>query len=311
MSEAVPVTSAASGPPVVSAPAARTDALPSAAVAVGLGLAGLVLWSHWPAIPALVREWRNDENYSIGMLVPVAAAYLLWQKRAALARVPVAPSWWGVPVLLAGEGLRGFGLITMRDSLERCALVLAICGTVLLVAGRDVFRRIFWILAFLLLMVPLPAAVHNRISGPLQGLATSGAVYVLEMAGVGVARDGHVMTLNDRVEVAVAEACSGLRMLTAFVVVAALMALTIRKPAWQKVVLLVSSVPVAIVCNLVRLVATALLLMVVGSEVAERFFHDFAGLTMMPLAIVLLLGELWLMSALIIEESHGRTGPGL
>ena len=190
--------------------------------------------------------------------------------------------------------------------------MLSVAGLVLLLYGREVFWQLRWILAFLLLMVPLPGAVHNRISNPLQTFATAGAVFLLEVFGVMVSREGNVMLLNGQTEVAVAEACSGLRMLTAFVVVAAVLAYLIRAPRWQKVVLLISSVPVAIACNLLRLVATAVLYMVAESSVAETFFHDFAGLTMMPLAIAMLLGELWLLRRLVIEEPEtaapGRPG---
>ncbi len=110
------------------------------------------------------------------------------------------------------------------------------------------------------------------------------------------------MVLNGTTPVAVAEACSGLRMLTAFVVVACVLAFSVRRPAWQKGVLVLSSVVVAIACNIVRLVATALLFTVVNAELAKTFFHDFAGWTMMPLAIALLFGEIWLLSKLVVED---------
>ena len=100
----------------------------------------------------------------------------------------------------------------------------------------------------------------------------------------------------------VAEACSGLRMLTAFVIVAAVLAYVVNRPRWQKLVLIISSIPVAILCNIARVVVTALLFQVAGSDVAEKFFHDFAGWAMMPLAVLILVGELWIMSRLVIED---------
>jgi exosortase len=124
-----------------------------------------------------------------------------------------------------------------------------------------------------------------------------------------VVREGHTLLLNGNVHVAVAEACSGLRMLTAFVVVAWVLAYIIHRSPWQKAVLVVSSIPVAILCNIVRLVITAMLFMVTTAEFAEQFFHDFAGLTMMPLAILMLLGELWVMSQIVIEEEPGERAP--
>ena len=270
-------------------------------VSGGLALAALI-WAWWPTLAELWRDWQNDPNYSVGQIVPLAAVYLAWQDREKLRRCAIRPCFSGLLLLAAASAVHLFGLLFFYVSLERYAFVVAVAGLVLLLYGREVFWQARWILAFLLLMVPLPGAVHNRISNPLQTFATAGAVFLLEVFGVMVSREGNVMLLNGQTEVAVAEACSGLRMLTAFVVVAAVLAYLIDAPRWQKVTLLISSVPVAIACNLIRLVATAVLYMVAESSVAEKFFHDFAGLTMMPLAIAMLLGELWLLRRLVIEE---------
>jgi exosortase len=270
---------------------------PLAALAV---LAAL-LWSYWSTLRSLYSDWQGDDNYSVGMLVPLAALYLLWQDRRKLAEARVAPCWRGLGLILAAQAARAYGLVFLFESAERYSLVLTIAGLVLLLAGTQVFRRTFWILAFLFLMVPLPGRIHNLISGPLQDLATMGAVATLELVGVSVDREGHVMVLNETTRVAVAEACSGLRMLTAFIVVAAVLAYIINRPRWQKAAVLASSIPIAIVCNLLRLFVTALLFLYASSQTAEVFFHDFAGWTMMPLAILALLGELWIMSKLVSE----------
>lgn len=263
-----------------------------------------LLWSYWPTIERLVQQWRTDDNYSVGALVPLAALYLLWQRRASLAKCPVSSSWWGVGVILLAQAARAFGLLFDFKSAERYSMVLTAVGVVLLVGGRRLCHETRWILLFLFLMVPLPGRMHDLISVPLQDLATASAVFTLELFGVTVVREGNVMVLNHQVSVAVAEACSGLRMLTAFIVVAATLAGAADRPRWQKLVLVLSSIPVAILCNLARLVVTAVLYMIASGETAERFFHDFAGLTMMPLAVLILLGEMWLMSRLVIQE-HG------
>lgn len=283
-----------------------TKAKPSSGLVLsGLGAAALLavlLWSYWPVVLPLYKDWRGDSNYSVCQLVPLAALYLLWHDRAALSKCRVKPSWWGVGLILLAQAGRLFGLLYLYESAERYALVLTIAGVVLLVAGRQVFWRMRWILLFLTLMVPLPGRIHNAVAGPLQSCSTTGTVFLLELFGVGVARDGNVMVLNDSAHVAVAEACSGLRMLTAFIVVSAVLAYIVNRPRWQKWVLLASSIPVAIVCNVMRLVVTAVLYLVASSSVAELFFHDFAGVSMMPLAIVILLGELWLMARLVVDE---------
>jgi exosortase len=236
------------------------------------------------------------------MLVPFAAMYLLWQDRARLSHVKVQPAWIGLIVVVLAQAARLFGLAFLFESAERYSMVLTLAGLVILMGGWQLFRATAHILAFLLLAIPLPGALHNHISSPLQNLATSGAVATLELLGVVVSQEGNTLLLDHRVPVAVAEACSGLRMLTAFVFVSALLAFVVARPRWQKAVILLSSVPIAFVANLVRLVITALLFLWTSDAVANRFFHDFAGWTMMPLAFALLAGELWLMSRLVVEE---------
>ena len=271
-------------------------------------LLAALLWAYWPTAYRLSKEWNSQDDYSVGMLVPFAALYLLWQERRLLNRYSPKPAWVaGICFILAAQGVRAFGLIGLFDSIERYAMVLTLWGVVLLTTGWRIFFRTFWVLAFLLLMIPLPGAVHNRIAYPLQTVATEGALVTLEVMGITVDQHGHVLVLNDSIEVAVAEACSGLRMLTAFVVVAAFLAYLVDRPPWQRIVLLLSSLPVAIICNLIRLVVTSLLCLFVSDKVGRSFFHDFAGLTMMPLAVLMLLGELWIMSLLVYEPERART----
>ena len=210
-------------------------------------------------------------------------------------------------MILFAQAVRGYGLLFLFGSAERYSLVLTIAGLVLLICGWGVLRRVQWILLFLFLMAPLPGQIHNRISGPLQTLATAGAVFLLEMVGVPVVRDGNVIVLHQATPIAVAEACSGLRMLTAFVVVGSVLAYLVNRPFWQKVVLTVSTIPVAIVCNLIRLVVTALLFLSTDSATAEWFFHDFAGWTMMPMAFAFLAAELWVLARLVVTDPEPST----
>jgi exosortase len=127
-------------------------------------------------------------------------------------------------------------------------------------------------------------------------------VFFLELSGITVVREGNVIWLNHQTPIAVAEACSGLRMLTAFIIVAAVLAFITDRPRWQKTILVLSSIPIAIGCNLFRLCACSVLFLYVSNKVGEKVFHDFAGLIMMPLAIVILLLELRLMNKIVVYE---------
>lgn len=260
----------------------------------------------------LMSDWKGSDDYSAGQLVPLVALLFLWIERKKLKKCELKPFWLGgITLLVFAQAARAFGLLFMYESAERYSLVLTIAGLVLTVAGWRVFCCVKWILLFLFLMVPFPGRVHNMISSPLRNLASTGSVFVLE-AFIKVGRQGNVLTLNEDTTVGVAEACSGLRMLTAFIIVAAFIAYMVKRPRWQKTVMLLSSVPVAIVCNIIRIVVTAVLMLLVNAEIAEKFFHDFAGLVMMPVAVMLMFGELWLMDQLIVPEAkpqhvHTRT----
>lgn len=299
MTDAAQITAA--GPAAEAPPAGRRQQ--GLWLVLGAGLLALLLGTYWPVVRSLWSDWQNNQNYSVGQLVPLAALWLVWRERRHLRACRLQPCWiWGLALLVAAQMVRERGLLDLRESVERYALVMTLWGLVLLVAGAQVFRRLAWALLFLLLMVPLPQMVDSRVSYPLQSLATRGAVFMLEISGITVSSSGNVIVLNEKTSLEVAEACSGLRMLTAFVVVAAVLAYIVARPRWQKAALLASSVPVAIACNLVRLYATALLYMWTSREAAERFFHDFAGYAMMPIAIALLMGELWLFKRIVTPD---------
>jgi exosortase len=272
-------------------------------LAVTLPLA-IMVWSYGPTIELLWEDWQTNDDYSAGQLVPVVALFLLWSQRNRLAECPWSPCWaGGVALLLSAQAASIYQFLAGgHPSIERYLMILALTGLILAVAGWQVLRRIIWILLFLLLMVPLPGRIHNLIGGPLQGMATGGAVFILEAFGATVSRQGNVIVLNDTIPMAVAEACSGLRMLTAFVIVAATLALISKRSRLKKTIVLLSSIPVAVICNILRLCMTAVLFMWVSAEVGQKFFHDFAGLAMMPVAALFLFAELWLLDKLIVPE---------
>ena len=277
-------------------------------IAIVVLLATVTGWAYWATMVDLFKDWQRNDDYSAGQLVPLVAILFLWVERKNLAAASLRPCWLGgLALLLLAQAGRAYGVLFLFESAERYSLVLAVAALVLLVAGTDVFWRMKWILLFLFLMVPLPGRVHNLISGPLQGFASTGSVFVLEAFGVRVSQQGNVITLNQQVPLAVAEACSGLRMLTAFIIVAVFVAYMVKRPRWQRAVLVFSSIPVAVLCNVVRIVATAVLFLHASSEVAEKFFHDFAGLVMMPAAVMFMFAQLWIMAMLTVDE--GKPGP--
>jgi len=268
-----------------------------------LALLAITVWSYWPTMAGLFNRWQENDDYSAGQLVPLIAAYLVWRERKALRQCLLVPCWWGgIALFILAETARIYGFLSVRPSLGRYAMVLTAAGLVLMVAGWQAFRRVSWILLFLSLMVPLPGIIRNMVSLPLQRMATTGSVFLLEVFGARVTQQGNLVILNENTRLAIAEACSGLRLLTAFIIVAAFFAYMVKRSCGKKAILVLSSIPVGVICNIVRIFVTAMLMLYVSTELGEKFFHDFAGLVMMPTAVLLMFGELWLMDRLVVPE---------
>ena len=130
-------------------------------------------------------------------------------------------------------------------------------------------------------------------------------MFCLQTLGYDVIREGHVLHIG-QTNVAVAEACNGLRMITAFFVISALVVLVIERPFWEKCLIMLSSLPIALVCNMIRLTLTSISFTLISGETWEQVFHDFGGYAMMPTALGLIVLELWIFKILTTDPSEKK-----
>ena len=263
------------------------------------------IWSYRHTLSDLWSFWIKSDEYSSGLLVPFMAVYILWVRRSDIARCSIRPSVWGLLAYLGAQAVRFFGIFLMYSSAERLSIVLSIAALALLLAGWQILRKVSPILLFLCLMLPWPNSIQNSIGLSLQRYATSSAVFCLEVIGYEIVKEGNIIRIGEDVSVAVLEACNGLRMVTAFFVISGLVVLLVNRKWWEKLIVLLSSLPIALLCNTIRLVVTAMFFTVLKGEYWEGVFHDFGGYAMMPLAIAAVVGELWLLTkltALPVEE---------
>jgi len=265
--------------------------------------AGLVLsalfWCYWHGLVNLWHLCNRSDEYSSGLLVPFLAVYVLWSRRQEIAQCPIRPSICGVFAFVAAQAVRFFGLFFMYGSAERLSIALTIAALVLLLFGWRLFLRVSTVLLYLCLMLPWPNQVQAAVAQPLQRWATSSAVFCLETVGYNVMQEGNIIHIGDA-SVAVAEACNGLRMVTAFFVISGCVVLLVKRAWWEKLIVLASSLPIALLCNTVRLAITAVFFTVLEGEQWEEIFHDFGGYAMMPLAVAAIVAELWLLAKLTI-----------
>jgi len=238
-------------------------------------------------IVKLVHDWAYDGNFSHGFLIVPIAAYLVWERRKQLAATPIEPTVVGLVFLLGSLVTLAAGILGAELFLSRVSMIGVVGSVVLFMTGWRFLRVLMFPLAFLLLMIPIPAIVFNQIAFPLQLLASRGAEYTLQMAHIPVLREGNVIVLaNTSLEVA--EACSGIRSLISLVTLAIVYGYFTDARSWARVVLTLAAVPVAVVSNAARVAGTGVAAHYYGPGVAEGFFHTFSGWMLFLVAFVML-----------------------
>jgi exosortase len=271
-------------------------------VLIGLGCA--LLWSYWPILVEISEKWASDPQYSHGFLVPIFAAVLLWLRRAQL--TALAPSYWGLPFLVVGLGLRLVGAFFFFEWFEAISLLFLLAGSALLLGGWPALRWSWLSIAFLVFMMPLPYRVETGLSQPLQRLATVASTYTLQTLGRPAVSEGNIIIVNQK-RLGVVEACNGLGMLLLFFAMSCGMAVLSRRGLLEKTIIVLSAVPIAVLTNVLRITTAGILHEGVGEHWADLVFHDWlAGPFMMGTALGLLWLE-WILLAHLFVEVPVRT----
>lgn len=251
-------------------------------------LLGLLITLLYRGVAAkLVTDWYDLPDFSHGFLIPFFVGYLLWEKRDTLRRTPVRASWAGLPLVLLGLFVLITGIFGADLFLSRISFVLLAAGLIWTLAGRATMTECTFSLFVLLLAIPLPAIVFNKITFPLQLLASQFASALLPLAGVPVLRDGNVIQLP-AMQLEVAEACSGIRSLLSLFTLSVIYGYFIERSWSRRAVLAIASLPIAVAANVARIVGTGLCVQYWNPDKAQGFFHEFSGWLMFLVSLALL-----------------------
>ncbi|HKN73221.1 MAG TPA: VPLPA-CTERM-specific exosortase XrtD [Terriglobales bacterium] len=253
----------------------------------GVALLLLIVWLYASILARLFVQWNNDPNFSHGIFVPLFALFVLWQDRKKLGAIAPNPSWSGLPLEVVSMVMLVLGVLGAELFFSRVSLLVLLAGLVILFQGWTFFRAVLFPWAFLILMIPIPSLVISRVTFPLQLLASKLASVLLEQVGVPVFREGNLLTLA-RIQLDVAEACSGIRSLLTLVTLAIIYGYLLETRRWVRVVLALSAVPIAVMANSVRIVGTGLLAEYWDPDKAMGFFHTFQGWLIFVVALIML-----------------------
>lgn len=264
-----------------------------------------LVWLYWPILLGFARRWDNDPQYSHGPMIPLVAVGIVWMRGIPWDSQRLEPSWWGLPLLMTGLVLKFVGGQFYFEALESVSLIPVTAGSCLMLTGLRLFQSLWPAIVFLLFMMPLPYRLEVGVLQPLQNLATTTSTFALQTLGFAARHEGNVVWIG-KTPVGVAEACSGLRMLTGFVALAVAAAFVVERERWKRIVLLMSAVPVALICNVCRVTLMGLVHAATDNSTTQNALHDLLG-WLMPLgAVGLLWAELRMMDCLFVEDEDSQ-----
>lgn len=291
------------------APATGWSSSPSrVAIIQVVALATLLVAAYWTPLRQIELRWRTDPDWSHGYLVPVFSLYFLWTRRHAIASAAVRPSYFGAVILIGSLAMYFAGSWWLRMTYpQTVSIVGSIFGLVLLMTGWSVTRLVWFPIAYLLFAIPLPYSVWVALTQPLQVLSTSASALVMPVLLPGLYADAQSVVIDYVYQgrsgsLNVEEACSGLRLMMTFMALGTAMAWLDERPTWQRVLMVMSCLPIAVFCNFVRVTVTGVFSITGNDNLATGTPHMLLGIAMVGLAFGLfaLFGKI--LRRLFVEE---------
>ena len=255
-------------------------------IQVGILVACMALL-YGSVIKGLVFDWIHLPDFSHGFLIPIVSFYFVYERRKALSILSPSTSWAGLGLLLFGIILLLLGNLATEYFTMRFSILVILGGIILFLLGREFFKNLLFPLVFLIFMIPIPSILMDRITFPMQIFASKVAASTLYFISIPALREGNVLLLaNTSLEVA--EACSGIRSLISLLALSVVFAYFSQKETWKRILLVLSTFPIAILANAARVSGTGILAYYYGDRVAQGFFHGFSGWILFVVAFVCL-----------------------
>lgn len=290
----------------VSEPPRAGNGLPVEAyikIAVLGALFVIVNFWQWPF---LWRNWFHEEDWQHGLVIPLFSLYLIYSRRHELLAVPRKTSLLGLPIILGSLVMIMVGFYPVGVYfVSHVGMVFLLLGLVLYLAGFGVTKVVYLPILYWLFAMPWPKMLYSRIAFPLQNLAAKGSAMMLGVFGVDITATGSSLDIVNihhmPVSLEVAEACSGIHSLMAYLALGVALAYLEDRPVWQRVTLVLCIVPVAIFTNVLRVAVTATMFYIDQRKLGVDFMHELTGLLMLVPTFLILWLISWILKRLFIE----------
>ncbi|HUS09335.1 MAG TPA: exosortase/archaeosortase family protein [Pyrinomonadaceae bacterium] len=262
---------------------------------------GAGIWTYYPALAGYVNTWITVSDYSHGFFVVPLAVYFLWINRNSCPRQLSANPAIGCALFVSSIAVRIVAQRYYLSFLDGWSLLLWLAAAVTTVGGLSLLRWSGPSIGFLVFMIPLPFGIEVSLSHPLQRIATNISCYFLQLLGQPAFSQGNVILVGDH-RLEVAQACSGLRLFLSIAALAYAYVVIVGRTWWEKVIIAIATIPIAILCNSARIVATGILFQTTSGNWAHGWAHDTAGWGMIPVAAISFWLVQWFVSHLFTAD---------
>ncbi len=259
-------------------------------VALGLIITGIVFQS---GIVHMFNSWGREE-YSYAYFLPLIAGYFIWSKKHLLRRMAFNGSWFGLVIMAAGVMFYVFGELSSLYTIVEYGYIITLAGMAIAITSTQGARVMWPAFVLLLFMVPLPNYLQQMLSAKLQLLSSEIGVAVIRLFGISVYLEGNVIDLGS-MKLQVVEACNGLRYLFPLMALGYIAAYLYREKLWKKIVIFLSTIPITVLMNSVRIGLIGVTVEYFGSEAALGVLHDFEGWVVFMISSAVLIVEMWLL----------------
>jgi len=277
-------------------------------------IGGLLYCLFHKEVWGIVHKWLTDSSWSHGFLIPLFSLYFLNQSKKEILSIQTKPNYLGFLCLVCAILFYVFNIVSPSGFgyFRQVSAVGALGAVVLFLGGWSLLKHTWLPIAYLLFAVPIPEGYYRLATMPMRQWAATAAGATLNLLPrLDATTNGVVIDIiykGQHLEpgLDVAEACSGMRLLMAFLALGVAMAYLHYRPIWQRLVLLASTIPIAIICNIVRVTITGFIYVLANPEYAQGIYHDLLGMAMLPLAFGLYGLLAWFMSNLWVESTEAR-----
>ena len=265
-------------------------------------------------VGGIVYQWFNDAGWSHGLLIPLFSLYFLNQSKQEILNVRTRPNYIGLLLLVGVILFYVFNTVSRSGYgyFRQISAVGTLGAVVLFLGGRSLLKYTWLPVIYLVFAIPLPDEILRSATIPMRLWAASASTVILNLfPNMDASANGVIIDIiykgrHLEPPLDVAEACSGMRLLMTFFALGVAMAYLHYRPAWQRLVLLASTIPIAIICNIVRVTVTGFIYVLGDPQYAQGFYHDALGMLMLPLAFGLYGAIAWFMSNLFVEDDETK-----